>query len=150
MKNEKKSSKTNCSKILDQILVTSSINYRSTSKHSLAEKQRFSRGFNHTRFNRNVILKSIVKTIEDPLEIGKNELNVSLFLRAYKGHCYWKFFINFHHNVNLTPPFKFWTVLVAVLENLDDLGKSFCVVMYSIVTVIQHKRNRIEISTDNV
>ena len=59
-------------------------------------------------------------------------------------------FINCHHNVNLTPPFKFCTVLVAALENMDDLGKSFYVVMYSIVTVKQHKKNRIETSVDNV
>ena len=88
MENEKNSSKTNCSKILDRTSIASSINYPNTVKHSLAENRRFSRGFNHIRFDRNVILTSIFKTIEDPLEIGKNELDVSLSLRAYKGHCY--------------------------------------------------------------
>ena len=32
---------------------------------------------------------------------------------------------------------------------MDDFGKSFCVVMYSIVTVIMRKKNRIETSIDN-
>ena len=59
-------------------------------------------------------------------------------------------FYQFSSYLNLTPPFKFRTVLVAALENMYDLGKSFCVVMYSIVTVIQRKKNRIETSIDNV
>ena len=113
MKNKKKSSKTKCSKILDQTSTTSSINNRNTSKYSLAENRRFFRGFNYTRCDRNVIVTSIFKTIEDPLEIGKNEI-------------------------------------VPALENMDDLREPFCEVMYSIVTFIQRKKNRIETSVDNV
>ena len=36
------------------------------------------------------------------------------------------------------------------LENSDDLGKSFCVVMCFTLTEIKHKKNTIEISLGNV
>ena len=48
-------------------------------KHSQAfscGNRRFSRGFNHTWLDRNVILTSNCKTIKDPLGTGKNELLV--------------------------------------------------------------------------
>ena len=31
--------------------------------------------------------------------------------------------------------------LVVALENMDDLGKSFCVIMCYTVTAIKHKKN---------
>ena len=42
------------------------------------------------------------KTIECPLEIGKTELNVSLFLRAYQGNCYPQILSSFIFFVSLS------------------------------------------------
>ena len=85
LKNEKMSSITNWSKIVDQTAITSTINNQYTFKHSVAANWRYFGGLNYPTFDRNV-MTFISKTIEDPLEIGKIELNVSLFLRANNGH----------------------------------------------------------------
>ena len=61
VKNEKTSSITNCSKIVDHTTITSSINNQCTFKHSVVAILCYPRGLNHIRFNRNVILTSILK-----------------------------------------------------------------------------------------
>ena len=71
-----------------------------------------------TRFDSNVILTSIFKTIKDPSEIDNIKINVSL-LSAYKGNCIFTNLVNVRHNVNLTPPFNIWKVLVVAFENMD-------------------------------
>ena len=82
----KKSGITKCSKILDQTVITSSPNDQNAFKHSVTAHLRYSRGLNQTRFERNVVLTAIFKTIKDPLEIDDIELSVFLF-RALIGHC---------------------------------------------------------------
>ena len=111
---------------MDQTAITASINNQNTFKHSVAANLRYFRELNHTRFDRNVILTSVFKTTEYPLETCKIELNVSIFLSVYKSHYYPHILSIFI----ITPPF----------QNMDDFGKSVCEIMSSIVTVIKRKK----------
>ena len=81
IKTEEKSSVMHCSKILDHTAITSSPNDQNGFKHFVAANLHHSHMLNHTRFDNNVILKSVIKTIKDPLETVSIEINVSLFLR---------------------------------------------------------------------
>ena len=116
-------------------------------KYFVAADLHYSRGLNHTRFDSNIILTSFFKTISDALEIGNIELNF-LFSEERTMVIHIHQFCQFPSKRKL--PFKIWKVLAFALEQIDCLGKSFYVIMSSIVTVIKRIKNTIKTSAGNV
>ena len=52
--------------------------------------------------------------------------------------------------VYVTSPFKDSVFLVVALDNMDDLGKSFCIIMCYTVTAIKHKKIESKCQLENV